>query len=242
MKMRWVVTCVAVAALGLTSCAGAGPGTAGSDASAVASGAAPAPGALPAAAELFNGALAEIEAATSVRVRVSGLRGGQQIDLEVAGARDGSNQILRIAHGEGKGVAEVITVDGKEYVKGDLAFWTATQGLSRAKARQLIGKYALVDDTAYARQWNGNVFLALVSNIGEVGDGPRFPVTEVVEGGEPMYQVTLDAGNAQWYDREAPRRLRKIVTTKGEDRSRMSYSDWNAVPRVTAPPADQVVD
>lgn len=239
MKMRWVVGCVA-AALVLTSCsAGTGSGAGGgTDPTASSS---PTHSTLPSAAELFNGALAEVNTATSVRITVSGMRGGNQVAMEVAGVRDGSNQVLRIAQGEGKGVAEVITVDGKEYVKGDLAFWTATQGVPRAKAKQFVGKYALVKGTAYSRQWNGDVFLKPLSNIGQVGDGLTFPVTEVVENGAPMYQVTLNADNAQWYDRDAPRHLRRTVATKGSDRSDMTYSDWNAVPLVTAPPADQVV-
>ncbi|WP_425310255.1 hypothetical protein AADG42_16430 [Ammonicoccus fulvus] len=237
MKMRWLVGCLA-AALMVTSCsAGAGPeGSASTDASPSA-----AHSATPSAAELFNGALADVGAATSVRITVSGMRGGNQVAMEVAGVRDGSNQVLLIAQGEGKGVAEVITVDGKEYVKGDLAFWTATQGLPRAKARQFVGKYALVKGTAYSRQWNPDVFLKLLSNIGEVGESHSFPVTEIIENGAPMYQVTMDAGNAQWYDREAPRHLRRTVVTKGSDRSDMTYSDWNSVPRVTAPSADQIV-
>lgn len=197
----------------------------------------------PSAEELLNTMKESMNTATSLRIKVRGTMEGQPATVELAGQRDGSNQTATIDLGENKGNAEVVTVDGKDYIKGDRAFWSA-QGAGE-QAGQLEGKYVNSNDTTMSKQFNVGMFLEEAQKFEvSLGDKVNTRVERDTVDGVETYKLSSRVGEQDsvlWVTADGKAQLVKANGMEQGQPMEMHLSEWNEVSPVSAPPADQVV-
>jgi hypothetical protein len=78
-------------------------------------------------------------AAKSVHIKGAFIEKGQKLQIDVAGDRAGTN--TRVIVDDGNGVLEILTVNGRFYLKADAAYWTKN---GSAAAKVAAGKYVTV--------------------------------------------------------------------------------------------------
>jgi len=201
--------------------------------------AAPSVKAVPSAKALYDQMRKGVAAAKSVRIKGGVTSSGSKLTIDVAGDRDGKN--ARALVNDGTGEAELLTVGGDIYVKADAAYWTKNG--SAALAKVAAGKYVKIPagtgltDTLKVSKLLDGVFtdLPLAGALQKVGqtdlDGiPAYLLTDRVGAGGGKIYVSAD-GKAS---------LLRIVSTKGNP-GVLDFTEWNAVPPFTVPPASQQI-
>lgn len=212
---------------------------------------------IPSSEEVLTKALQEIRTAQSVRIKVSGVQGGQEMTVDIAGNREGTNQRMQMALGNDQGSAEVITVNGEDYIKGDDKFW-ATQGAG-AQASMLRDKYVATGDSTVSREINiGKLLDEAGANDLTLGDKLNTKVEEDTVDGTPAFKLSSRVGADDteiWVTADDKNQILRVKGTFDETTATpgasaspggkspldMRFSEWNAVPPVEAPPADQVL-
>ncbi|GGC95777.1 hypothetical protein GCM10011512_23520 [Tersicoccus solisilvae] len=263
-KFSITITGLALAAaLGLAGCGGAA-GTSGSSAatggtasSAQAADASPSSTPTPdtpSATELYPKMKAAVKAATSVKVSGTA-SSGQFQKIEFAGNRAGTNLAMTLTTSQG--TAQVRIVDKTAYVKGDQKFWS--QAGAGSAAAKLVGKWVKAPSTSSFKGANMNEVLddafkkdptaaelksAKVEEADLDGvkayklsdvDGSSDGAIWVAADGEP-YPLRITSSKAKSSASSSP-----SAGASSSSASDLRLSQWNAVPKVAAPAASEIV-
>lgn len=243
-----------VGALALAGCGGGG--TTGTATSGAASGdptqstTSEAPRKDASAGELLKGMQTAANAATSVKISGNMTQGGQPMTVEIAGNRDGSNSTAKVSMGVDQGTATLITVDGKTYIQGDKLFWDKNAGPGLYE--QFSGKYIEMPSESASQMGDisvGSILDAMFKDQKFTAvDGWTTGVERGDLDGQEVYILTdkADANTKVYVSADGKDNLMKIEGTLDDSSGTpgsvdMTFSDWNAVAPVTAPPADQVM-
>jgi len=185
-------------------------------------------------------------AAKSVRIKGSLTNGtastAARVKVDIAGDRAGKN--TRVTADDGTGIVEILTAGGKSYLKADAAFWTKNG--SAAIARSAAGKYvevpagssAVMGDISVGKLLD-RVFAKDLSAVGKLNT----KVTASEVNGVPAYLMTTKADGTRIYvSTDAQARLLRVEGVKGAkgQGTTLDFSQWNAVPPASAPPASQL--
>jgi hypothetical protein len=194
---------------------------------------------VPTAKVLYDKMRNNVAAAKSVRIKGEVITGGKTQTIDLAGDRAGTN--TRALVNDGTGQAELLTVGDSVYIKADTAYWT--EHASATAAAVAAGKYVKVPAAMV-----GTDALKVGSLLdGAFTDLPLAGLLQKVEAtnldGTPAY-VLADRLNPQagriYISADGNARLLRIVSTKS-NAGTLDFSEWDAVPPSSAPPADQLV-
>ncbi len=197
----------------------------------------------PTAGELFKQAKAAALAAKSARVAGEMSLGGKQATLDIAGDMAGTNQKMLMSQ-TGIGKFELLTVDGKYYMKADDAFWTANAG--KAAAGMVANKQVLLPaDKAKAMGdfTLGSLIQKMFSGASASAvEASTAPVTETTLDGKPAYVLSSKPGEEAELLVSADGKA-QILAIKGpaKDPGLMKFSEWDAVAPFAAPAASDIV-
>ena len=239
---------VALAAAGTLVLAGCSAGTSQSEpssSSSTTSSATSTKKSVPSSAQLLKDMKAAAFEAQSVRMRGEMTLDGKPSAFEIAGAKGSNNWVANITSSPSGGTADIINVDGALYVKGDREFWNA-QGAVAADD-YLQGKYLRVPASeagAGMEQYSiDNMLKMLYEDEVSASDGWGTKVEETTLDDKPVYMLS-DRGDEEtkiYLSAEDEHQLYKAVG-KMDDGSgfTVTFTEWDAVAPVTAPPPDQV--
>lgn len=180
--------------------------------------------------------------ATSVRMAGNLSEGGEPMTIDLRGQRDGSNQLAEMTIDGGQ--VSILTVDGKDFIKGDDAYW-ASAGAAEV-GTEAAGRYVtmsaaggetmgsqlnpgMILDEIFAQDLNGNV---------------TTKVEEVDRNGEPAYKITDRLGDQDavlWLSADGKAQLLEVSVVLEGEPMKLTFSEWNEVEKLTAPPADQIL-
>lgn len=230
----------AVAALALTGC--------GSDAATPTSGSTstttttPSP-TTPSAGDLYSRARKSALAAKSGHLIGSFTEKGKTMNMDLAGTADGTNQSMKIKAAEGE--ITIITASGKTYLMASQKFWKSQAGAPAAK--MFKGKYVLLPATQ-AKEMGDQTIQKVLKDMFAEGDlsfleRANARVEKATVDGVDAWKLTEKVGGdgtAIFVSSDGKARLLKIDGGKSEPGA-MTFSEWDAVPKITAPKASQVV-
>lgn len=249
MNKVWMAGLAVASVLALSACGGSGSGTTTGTQPTQAPAAtttSDAPAAkTPSAEEILTKVQESLRTATSLELKVSGVQAGQNLEVELVGNREGTNQRLKLKLGDGKGEAEVVTVDGEDYVKADDEFWAAN-GIPASAAERLRGKYVASGGTQFSSQYNlGKLLDEAETGSLSLQDKLNTKVEEDILDGLPAYKLSSRVGNddtVMWTETDGDYHLRKVTGTLQDGGTmEMTLDDWNKVEPIAAPPADEVI-
>lgn len=169
--------------------------------------------------------------------------GSSQQKMDIRGAIDGSNQEITSDQGS-KGKATVrVVAKGKDYIKGNTAFWKTT-GAPAATAAKIADKWVIAPPST-ATSLNS---ISISSFLDEAIGPKTLSDTELATGkatkstldGKPVWIIsdsTKSTVNGQLTLAEDTKYLLKLVTTGGSSGDmNFTISDWDSQPKITAPP------
>ncbi|MEY9968696.1 F0F1-type ATP synthase membrane subunit c/vacuolar-type H+-ATPase subunit K [Streptacidiphilus sp. MAP12-16] len=237
----------AALAVGATACASRSTGaTAGRVASGAASGAANAPSSAAGTLEGLSGAeigtraIADLKAASSVRMIGSGMDSGASVswDLSLASGRGCTGKISKGSAGS----FQIVVIGTKFWLKPDAAFWKAAGGSDPATLGALTGKY-LETTTTNSRMASladlCDVNKSLVKAVGDVS-GLTKGIAVTVNGQKALAMDDASTSIVTVSDSATPEILR--VTSGGANPSRVNLSDYNKPVTLTPPSSSEILD
>jgi hypothetical protein len=181
-------------------------------------------------------------AARSVRIKGSVTNGATAaskavtVQIEIAGDLAGKNNTAMI--NDGTGVMELLTVAGKTYLKADTAYWTKNG--SAAIAKVAAGKYIVVPSTSAAAMSDSTAGKLLSQIYASAAGQLSTKVVKTEVNGVPAYLLTTKTNDTKLYvSADGQARLLRVEGSKGELQA-WDFTQWNAVPAVSAPTAAQV--
>ena len=192
----------------------------------------------PTAKVLYDTMRNNVAAAKSVRIKGEVTTAGKTQTIDIAGDRDGKN--TRALVNDGTGQAELLTVGDSVYIKADTAYWT--EHASATAAKVAAGKYVKVPAGIGAGALRvGSLLDGAFTDLPLAGLLQKVEATDL--DGTPAY-VLADRLNPQagrvYISADGNARLLRIVSTK-TSAGTLDFSEWDAVPPRSAPPADQLV-
>ena len=195
----------------------------------------------PDAAAVYQLMRTSAAAAKSVHIKGAFIEKGQKLQIDVAGDRAGTN--TRVIVDDGNGAVEILTVNGRFYLKADAAYWTKN---GSAAAKVAAGKYVTVPAGSAAGMDVFKVGTLLdqilakdMSNVQKLNT----QVEETEVDGVSAYLMTDKIGgdgSRIYVSADGQARLIRIESPKGE--GLLNFTEWDAVAPVSAPPADQLVE
>lgn len=196
------------------------------------------------AAALFQQLRKSGVAAKSVRVKGVITNGSitnkaVKVQIDIAGDRAGKN--TRAIVNDGTGAIEILTAGGQTYLKADKAYWTKNG--TPANAKLAAGKYIKVPTGSAAGTGIPTVGKLLdqlfATNI-STADKLNTKVKKTVVNGVPAYLMTTKADDTKIYvSADGKALLMRVVGSKGQQTT-LDFTEWNAVPPMSAPAADQL--
>jgi hypothetical protein len=193
---------------------------------------------VPSAKVLYDQMRKNVAAATSVRIKGQVTTGGKKITIDIAGDRDGKN--TRAVVNDGTGEVELLTTGGSTYIKADNAYWT--KNASAAAAKIAAGKYVKIPSASGTGDLKvGSLLDGAFTDLPLSGALQKVESTDV--DGTPAYLLAdrLKPQSGQMYvTADGNANLLRIVSAKG-NAGTLDFSEWNAVPPVSPPPAGQLV-
>jgi hypothetical protein len=194
---------------------------------------------VPTAKVLYDQMRKSVAAAKSVRMKGVINESGKKLTIDLAGDSDGKNTRAKV--NDGNGALELLSVGGNIYIKADSAYWTKNG--SSAIAKVAAGKYVKVP-AASGMMDDLKVTTLLAGLFKEL---PLSVVTQKVEqtdvNGVPAYMLAdkLSSQEGQIYvSADGKAQLLRIVSAK-KNTGTLDFTDWDAVPPMSAPPASQLV-
>lgn len=180
--------------------------------------------------------------AKSVHMSGTAARDGKTVKLDVAGNRAGSNQTLKIT--QDGGTATLITADGMTYIRGDKKFW-ANQGTTVSDPKVLAKYVATKADPASAMSV-GSMFDEMSKGEFNIVDAVNLQVTQTTVDGKPAFEISERVASKNephiWTTADGKGTLIKLDAKDDSGaQTSLSFSEWDAVPTVKAPPASQVI-
>jgi hypothetical protein len=193
--------------------------------------------AMPSAKAVYEQMRANVAAAKSVRIKGALTDAGKNLKIDVAGDRDGRN--TRALVSDGAGQAELRTVGRTVYIKADVAYWT--RHASAAAARIAADKFVRIPGgTGVGDLKVGTLLDGAFTDLPLAGAFQKVEATRL--NGAPAYLLADRVGSEGriYVSADGEARLLRIVSTKANVGA-LDFSQWNAVPPQSPPPADQVV-
>ena len=195
----------------------------------------------PSAAEVYQQIRTSAAVAKSVHMKGSFTESGKKLQIDAAGDRAGTN--TRVIVNDGTGVLEILTVNGDYYLKADAAFWTKN-GSSEA-AKVAADKYVKVPASLAASMSDLKMGTLLDKILAKDMTGAQNLNTNVEKteiNGVSAYRMTDKIGSDGskiYASADGQARLLRLEGPNGE--GSLDFTEWNAVPPVSPPPADQIV-
>jgi len=195
---------------------------------------------VPTARVLYDQMRKNVATATSLRIKGVVNNAGKKLTIDVAGDRDGKN--TRALVNDGTAELELLSVGGNIYIKADSAYWT--KNASAATAKVAAGKYVKVP------AGSGLMDELKVSTLldGFFKDLPLAGALQKVEeadvDGVPAYRLADKIGSQDgqiYVSADGKGRLLRLVAKKKGNAGTLDFTEWDAVPPMSAPPASQQV-
>lgn len=191
-------------------------------------------GELPPTAQAYRDTRTFALAAESGRARGAVRRGGDRVDVDLAGDAAGSNQHV-VVEGTGVGLAEVLTVDDRHWLAGDLDFWRS-RGLTTARARTATSGWLAVTP-AQARAvapWTLRTLLTDRFSLPAVAalESDSTPVGEQDVDGRRLWVLGSRGSPRLWVVPDGSAELVRLVVPGGTD---LTFSRWGRVEPLPAP-------
>jgi hypothetical protein len=198
----------------------------------------------PSVKELYAATRTAALAAKSARVKGSVTSDNDKVSLDLRGTVDGKNQTATIESAANGGKITVVTAGGKSWLQADRSFWTKNADASAAKT--LAGKYVAMS----AKELQGFGDLTISSLLNEMFSDKDLSVlanlaskveTRTV-GGQQVYVLTDRGDDTTEIVVSADGKARLMtIRTGGAEAGSLEFSEWDAAPTVSAPPAKDVV-
>ncbi len=192
---------------------------------------------VPSAQTLVNDAFAALKAAHSLRVSGGVVESGKGIHLDVGFIKPSSaNGTLSGSLSGFTATFKLIITGGKGYILIDKSFFGSLakeDGLPASACSAVCGKYIEVPASQFGDFSLNGLTNSMLKAQDEVGSG----VTVTSIDGQPAYKVS-DGHGSYLYIAENGTHYPLEVTKPGT--GTLTFSQWNSVPPITAPPASQV--
>lgn len=196
---------------------------------------------VPTVADVYRTARTAALSAASGHAKGSQTREGRTLTIDVEGVANGSNQTVFIT--TDKGTAEVLTVDGSNWLGGDEAFWVEQTGDPAAGAG-MAGKYVPITESDATELGS----FTLRSILTEKFALPEFaalesdstPAQETEVGGRAAYVLGDEGGARLWVASDGSGALLRAVGPKTAP-SDLVFSAWDRAETFAPPPASKVV-
>jgi hypothetical protein len=184
-----------------------------------------------------------MQALDSMRVKGLYTESEGTFDIDLAVDADGNCTGTIGAKG---GTARVLRVDGEQYLKGSLGFWTATDGAAMARKIQKEVGSRWVKVSEQDRDFDELCSLEdLTRSMNETfTDGELLNRGTVTDTGRRLVQLRSDDDGGYTtvrIDVDAPH-LPADVTTAGSSHGRLSFSDFDEPLELTVPADKDVLD
>jgi hypothetical protein len=194
-------------------------------------------GQVPTAKVLYDTMRNNVASAKSVRIKGEVTTAGKTQTINIAGDRDGKN--TRALVNDGTGQAELLTIGDSVYIKADTAYWT--EHASATAAKVAAGKYVKVPAGVGAGALKvGSMLDGAFTDLPLAGLLQKVEATDL--DGTPAYLLAdrLNPASRIYISADGNARLLRRVSTKG-GAGTLDFSEWDAVPPNSAPPADQQI-
>lgn len=195
----------------------------------------------PSAADVYQQIRTSAAEAKSVHVKGAFTENGKTLQIDAAGDRAGTN--TKVIVNDGTGTLEVLTVNGNYYLKADAAFWSKNG--SSAVAKLAADKYVKVPASLAASMSDlkmGALLDKILAKDMSTANKLATNVEKTELNGVPAYLLTDKIGSDGskiYASADGQARLMRLVGPKAE--GSLDFTEWDAVPPVSAPPADQIV-
>ena len=239
-KMRVLTAVLASGALlALAACGGIGGGGSSSSSSGNGHGGSAGSGTSPSAASLESDAITALKTAQSVKLSGNVTTSGKTFKVDLGLFRSGS--VSGSLSGPYSGNTDVsfdlIVTGGSAYILVDKQFFNSilkSSGLPSSACSVLCGKYIKTSAKNFSGfNLNGLVNQGFKSNVKVTPT-----VTSATIDGQPAYGLTDAQGDRLYVARNGTHYPIEI-TRPGS--GALVFSDWNSVPPISAPPANEVV-
>jgi hypothetical protein len=166
--------------------------------------------------------------------------GDVALDMDVSTAGDCSGTMTIKG-----GTAQILSVGGTSYLKGDEAFWTANAGAQAQAVIALVGDKWLKtggSDAQLAELCDLDKFLDGMDKDEGTGDA-KGEITEI--NGVDAIEISSENNGATthaWVAVDGKHYVVKLETTGGDQPGTMTFTDFDKELNLTAPPADQITD
>ncbi len=194
---------------------------------------------LPSTAEAFRATRTFALAAESGRARGTLRRAGRPVEVEVAGDAAGTDQHV-VVEQKGAGLAEVLTVDDRHWLAGDLDFWRS-RGLGPAKARAATSGWLALTPGQAARVAPWTLRTLLTDRFGRADvlalESDPSPVRLREDGGRRLWLLGRSGGPQLWVAADGSAELIRLRVPGGTD---LAFTDWERIERLPAPDPDTV--
>ena len=201
------------------------------------------PSPTPSVSEVFRDARTASLSAESGHVVGTVTHEGTELEIDVEGRANGSNQTVFITTPKG-GTAEVLTVGDGWWVGGDEAHWAEITGDPKA-ATALVGKYAAVTESDATELGSFTLRTILTDAFAQpdlaVLESDTGAATETELDGRPAYLLGGPDGPRLWVAADGSGTLLRLVGPKS-DPSDLTFTDWGRARTFTEPPPDQVIE
>ena len=197
---------------------------------------------LPTTAEVFRETRTFALAAGSGRVEGTVLRGRRAARVELEGAAAGANQHV-VVEEEGSGRAEVLTVDGRHWLAGDVAFWRA-RGERRRDALAAAAGWHAVSGAQAQRVAPWTLRSLLTRWFAEPGvaalESAPAPVASEGSPDGDLWVLGRPGGARLWVAADGSGRLVRLLLP-GRAPTDVAFSGWERVEPFAPPGPGEVV-
>lgn len=226
MQRTWARLSLTVAAAGLAAALGA-----------CTSGATKAPGPSgPTVSSLIQSMKSGFATASSVRITGSGNFNGTQGTLDLSMFRSGN---IRGTIKEGALNGSVVGVGGHFYVFVDKAFVNylhTTQHVPLSACKTICGKYVAIPKGTLGELTLSSLVKQIETGVPVATSVPSIRVTTYQ--GQPAYELSNDKGQQVFLAKNGTHYLLGMVDP---GKFRLTFSEWNAVPPIVAPPPSKII-
>jgi len=192
--------------------------------------------------EIEKAVKADMKKATSLKMKGSIKQDGGETKLDLAIDTDGN---CEGELGRDGAVAQILSVDGESYLKGDEAFWKASAGSSAEMITQMIGdKWAKMPSDG----GQFDEFCDLDNFLEDLNDNDKDNKitkgeTKDIDGEEALELITKEDGDTTraWVATEGKHYF-LVMEREGEESGKITFSDYDEKLDIAKPGSDEVVD
>ena len=146
----------------------------------------------------------------------------------------------------GEGTAQILSADGKSYMKPDKAFWEAQAPAQAPQIEALVGdKWVVIPSNTGLNELCDLDGLLKSFNDNNPTNKPTAAAAESLDGQDAVKLSGKDSDGTAvtaWVASDSPHYVLKMEQTEGSTPMSITFSKFNDTVSITAPPSDQVVD